>query len=185
MDAVDFSRPARGISGYAEDNALGKLSTVIQCPNGMGPRGEEVLRALRDGRSVLSNGPLLIAGFDRNGNGSFDDPEDVLPGGHVSFTSQTLEPLQLVWVSSPEFGPLVSLRLIVGSAAGESEAQEIPVSPEKSLASAGLYPLDLKTPIEKLGGSWATIRLEARTRNGAEEEFRCYTNPLWVRISER
>jgi hypothetical protein len=184
MDVVDFSRPSRGITGYAEDNALGKLSTVVHCPIGMGPRGEEVLRALRDGRSVLSNGPLLIAGFDRNANRSLDDPEDILPGGHVSFTLQTLEPLQLVWVSSEEFGPLVSVRLVVGSPYGEFEPQEIPIPGEKTLASQGLYSLDLKTQVDRLGGSWVTIRLEARTRNDAGEEFRCYTNPLWVRASE-
>lgn len=185
MDAVDFSKPSRGISGYAEDNALGKLSTVVHCPKGMGPRGEEVLRALRDGRSVLSNGPLLVAGFDRNANGSLDDPEDILPGGHVSFATRTLEPLQLAWVSSREFGLLVSLRLVVGSISGESKPIEIPIPAEKRLASEGLYPLDLKSHAEKLDGGWGYVRLEARTRNDAREEFRCYTNPVWVRVSER
>jgi len=185
MDAVDFSKPMRGITGYGEDNALGKLSTVVHCPNGMGPKGEEVLRALRDGRSVLSNGPLLIAGFDRNANGSLDDPEDILPGGHATFTAQSLQPLQLFWVSSEEFGPLVSLRLIVGSAAGETEPQEIPIPAGESLVSGSLHSLDLGAYLEKLGSAWGTVRLEARTRNGAEEEFRCYTNPLWVRVTGR
>jgi hypothetical protein len=185
MDAVDFSRPLRGITGYAEDNALGKISTVVHCPNGMGPRGEEVLRALRDGRSVLSNGPLLIAGFDRDGNGSLGDPADILPGGHVVFNAQSLQPLQLLWVSSEEFGPLVSIRLIVGSAMGEAEPQEIPIPVGKSLASGSLHALDVTAHLEKLGGAWGTLRLEVRTRNGAEEEFRCYTNPLWVRVAER
>ena len=185
MDAVDFSKPLRGITGYGEDNALGKLSTVVHCPNGMGPKGEEVLRALRDGRSVLSNGPLLIAGFDRNANGSLDDPEDILPGGHVTFTARSLQPLQLSWVSSEEFGPLVSLRLIVGSADGETEPREIPIPAGESFVSGSLHSLDLGAYLEKLGSAWGAVRLEARTRNGAQEEFRCYTNPLWVRVTER
>ena len=63
LDVVDFlGKPSRGLSGYAEDNALGKISTIVYAPEGMGPKGENILRALKSGRSVLSNGPLLIAG---------------------------------------------------------------------------------------------------------------------------
>jgi hypothetical protein len=51
------------------DKETGKLATVVYCPQGMGARGESVLRALRAGQSVISNGPLLIAGIDINGDG--------------------------------------------------------------------------------------------------------------------
>ncbi len=185
MDAVDFlSKPSRGIAGYAEDNALGRISTLVYCPEGMGPRGENVLRALREGRSVMSNGPLLIAGFDRNQDGNLDDPEDVLVGQHASFSPQTLLPLQLSWVSSEEFGPLVSLRLVVGSSSGESDPQEIPVPATKALTSGGLHSVDLRGQLGKLGAAWGYVRLEARTRNSAGEDFRCYTNPIWMRVRE-
>jgi len=186
MDAVDFlSKPSRGIFGYAEDNALGKLSTVVYCPDGMGPRGENVLWGLREGHSVLSNGPLLIAGFDLDSDGSLDHPDDIHVGQDASFTSQTLPPLQLYWVSSNEFGPLVSLQFLLGSSSGESDPEEIPLPAGKVLASEVFYPLDLRARLEKLAGVWSYIRLEARTRNSAGEEFRCYTNPIWVRRGER
>jgi hypothetical protein len=186
MDVVDFlSKPSRGISGFAEDNALGKISTVVYCPEGMGRRGENVLRALHEGRSVSSNGPLLIAGFDRDSDGSLDDPQDVLPGQQISTAPNDLPPLQLYWVSSQEFGPFTSLRLVVGSPSGESPPEEIPLPAGKALASQGLFPLDLRARLEKLGDTWGYIRLEARTRNAAGEEFRCYTNPIWVRVTER
>ena len=78
LDVTDFlGNASRSLNGYAEDNALGRISTLVFAPGGMGPRGESVLRALRDGHTVGSNGPILIAGFDRNGNGSIDDHEDV------------------------------------------------------------------------------------------------------------
>jgi len=186
MDVVDFlGKPSRGLNGYAEDNGWGKLATVVACPQGMGRRGENVLRALRDGRSVLSNGPLLIAGFDRNGNGSLDDPEDIGIGQEVTFSRQALPPLQLVWASSKEFGPLRSIRLIVGSTSGESQPEEIVLPSAKALASGGLFPLDLQGRLQKLGAGWGYIRLEAQTQNSAGEEFRCYTNPIWVRLTER
>jgi hypothetical protein len=184
MDVVDFlGKPSRGLYGYAEDNALGKISTVVYAPAGMGPRGENVLRALREGRSVSSNGPLLIAGFDRNSNGSLDDAEDVGIGQEISAPLKSLPPLQLAWASSEEFGPINSIRLVVGSSLGESKPEEIPVPPSKGLDSGGLMPVDLRPYLGKNIGPWGYIRLEARTSNSAGEEFRCYTNPIWVRVT--
>jgi hypothetical protein len=185
MDVVDYSRPSRGINGYAEDNALGKLTTVVHCPAGMGRGGENVLRALREGHSVASNGPLLIAGFDTNSNSSLDDPEDFVVGGEISSRVGELPPLQLQWTSSKEFGPFSSIRMIVGSVKGESPPEEIPLPHGKEFDSAGLHPVDLRPYLKDATGSWMYVRLEARTRTGAGEEFRCYTNPVWVRITER
>jgi hypothetical protein len=184
MDAVDFSRPSRGLSGYAEDNALGKIATVVHCPAGMGPRGENILRALREGHSVATNGPLLVAGLDTNSNASLDDPEDVLVGGEISSRLDDLPPLELQWMSSKEFGPFTSNRLIVGSAKGESSPVKVPVPKGMELGSVGLHAVDLRPYLKEGVGSWMYVRLEARTRNDAGEEFRCYTNPVWVKIRE-
>ena len=123
MDVLDFlSKPSRAISGYAEDNALGKLSTVVYCPSGMGRRGENVLAALREGRSVLSNGPLLIAGFDaKSGNSTAMTLARGIETGRMFFYAGKVPPLQLQWVSNTEFGPVVSLRLIIGTSSGEGQ----------------------------------------------------------------
>lgn len=185
MDVTDFlHRSLSRLTGYAEDNALGKISTVVDCPEGMGPRGENVLRALGDGRSVLTNGPLLIAGFDHNENGSLDDPGDTGIGGQISLPAGDFPPLQLKWESSDEFGPFTSIRLIAGTSQGESAPLEVPVPSGKGLASGGFFPLDLHIVLSKLGTRWGYLRLEARTRNKDGKEFRCYTNPLWVRVQE-
>jgi len=185
LDVLDFvGKPTRGLTGYAENNAFGKLSTVVYCPQGMGPRGENVLAALRAGRSVVSNGPLLIAGFDRNSNGSLDDLEDVGIGGEISSSIRALPALQISWVSSAEFGPLESLRLILGSGSAESSAEEISIPANLKLASGGLFALDLRSRLEHRRGGWLYVRLEARTRNSAGEEFRCYTNPIWMRLTD-
>jgi hypothetical protein len=185
MDAVDFlTHSLNRLTGYAENNALGKVTTVVNCPEGMERRGEDVLRALREGRSVVSNGPLLVAGFDLDRNGSLDDPADIRIGGQVTLPSGPLPPLELAWVSSQEFGPLTSIRLIVGSRQGEAAPQEIALPAGKALASDGLFPVDWRDAFEKLGRTWGYIRLEARTRNQDGEEFRCYTNPIWVRVTQ-
>ena len=156
---------------------------MVYAPDGMSPRRENVLRALRDGRSVASNGPLLIAGFDRNANGSLDDREDVSNGQEISCPLESLPPLQLQWVSNDEFGPFQSVALIVGTRTGESRPVEIPVRSPASLASPGLVPLDLHQILKEGPNEWKYIRLEARTRNSAKEEFRCYTNPLWIKAT--
>jgi hypothetical protein len=183
MDVTDFLHSLNRLTGYAEDNALGKISTVVDCPNGMGPRGQNVLRALREGHSVLTNGPLLIAGFDMNGNGSLDDPEDIGIGQQVSLRAAQLGLLRLEWISSDEFGPLTSIRMIAGSSEGESAPVEISVPSAKALASGGLFPLDLRQDLQKLGQSWGYIRFQATTRSKEGKEFRCYTNPIWVRVT--
>ncbi len=184
MDVTDFlHRSLSRLTGYAEDNALGKISTVVDCPGGMGTRGENVLRALRDGRSVLSNGPLLIAGFDLDNNGSLDDAIDVNVGQQISLQVSQSNLLRLEWASSEEFGPLTSLRMIVGSAKGESVPKETEIPQSKGLASGGLYPVDLRGELTGLGNTWGYIRFEARTRNKDGQEFRCYTNPIWLRVA--
>ncbi|MGA3164835.1 MAG: hypothetical protein ABSF14_01820 [Terriglobia bacterium] len=184
MDVTDFlGKLERGLNGYAEDNALGRISTVVYAPDGMGARGENVLRALRDGRSVASNGPLLVAGFDRNSNGSLDDPEDVGIGQEISCPLKSLPPLQLLWVSSEEFGPFQFIRLIVGTGAGELEPVDVPVPTSKSLSSEGLVSFDLRMALKEGSEEWRYIRLEASTRNSAKEEFRCYTNPIWIKAT--
>ena len=189
MDVVDFlGKPSRGLNGYAEDNALGRISTIAHCPAGMGPRGENLLRALREGRTLGSNGPILIAGFDRNSNGSLDDPEDVGIGQQLSCPLQALPPLQLRWASSEEFGPFQSIRLIVGTSAGELPPVEVPIAPGKALASDGLVPFDLRPVLKGLkegSQDWTYIRMVASTRTGANEEFRCYTNPIWIKATSQ
>ncbi len=185
MDVVDFlGKPARSINGYAEDNALGRLFTVVHSPGGMGPRGENVLRALREGRAVGSNGPILIAGFDRNSNGSLDDPGDVGIGQEISCPLKSLPPLQLQWVSSEEFGPLQSIKLMVGTDAGELPPVELPVPSAQALVSGGLVPFDLHQVLKAGGQKWIYIRLVATTRNSANNEFRCYTNPIWIKATD-
>ena len=185
MDVVDFlGKPARSINGYAEDNALGRISTVVYAPGGMGPRGENVLHALREGRAVGSNGPILIAGFDRNSNGSLDDPGDVGIGQEISCLLKSLPPLQLQWVSSEEFGPVRSIKLMVGTDAGELPPVELPVPSAQALVSGGLIPFDLHQVLKAGGQKWIYIRLVATTRNSANNEFRCYTNPIWIKATD-
>ena len=135
LDVVDFlGKPSRGLSGYAEDNALGKISTVVYPPRVWGRKRREYPAGAQI-RAYVASMALLIAGFDRNSNGSLDDSGDVGIGDSLSISLTNLPPLQLAWVSSAEFGPLESIRLIVGSQESESQPREIPVPASKQMAS--------------------------------------------------
>ncbi len=184
MDVTDFlGNAARSLNGYAEDNAMGRISTVVYAPGGPGPRGENILRALHDGHTVASNGPLLIAGFDVNKNGSLDDPEDISIGQALTSPLKSLPPLQLEWVSNDEFGPLDSIQVIVGTWAGELPPVEVAIPPEKSLTSGGLVALPLQPILKEASPDWRYLRVVASTRNSANNEFRCYTNPIWIKVT--
>jgi hypothetical protein len=184
MDVTDFlGKPSRSLNGYAEDNALGRLSTLVYAPAGMGQRGENVLRALRDGHAVASNGPIVIAGFDRNSNGSLNDPDDVSIGQEISSPLKSLPVLQLEWVSSDEFGSFQFIQLIVGTAGGEMPPVDVPVPPAKALSSGGLVSFDLRPVLHEGSRDWKYIRLVASTRSASKNEFRCYTNPIWIKAT--
>jgi hypothetical protein len=109
---------------YSTDNALGKLATIAWCPNGVGEWGENVLKALRDGHTVVSDGPIVVFGIDRDGNGSIDDPDDV----HIGDTFQTDKQkvtLSVAWATNEEFGQIKEIRVIRGTADGESSLSPI------------------------------------------------------------
>ena len=46
------------------------------------------------------------------------------------------------------------------------------------------FPVDLRPFLGKNKRSWGYIHLEARTQNITGEEFRCYTNPVWLEITD-
>ncbi|MCX7955234.1 MAG: T9SS type A sorting domain-containing protein [Bacteroidales bacterium] len=57
-----------GISGYVENNFIGAINTVAFCPEGLGLNGENVLKALKNGKTIISSGPLLIPFLNYNSN---------------------------------------------------------------------------------------------------------------------
>jgi hypothetical protein len=60
---------------------------------------------------------------------------------------------------------------------------DVPVPAGKALASGGLVPVDLKAILKEGSPEWKYIRLVASARNSANNEFRCYTNPIWIKAT--
>ena len=188
LDVVDYvvnpeGALRRGISGYAEDNALGRVATVAYSPEGIGARGEGVLRSVRAGRTILSDGPLAAVAFDTNRNGQLDS-EDVHVGGEVSIAARAFPPLLVVLSTGAEFGKFEKLLLRLGDRDGESVLRELPSLSGGELINENRFRVDLKEPLSGKAPGWYWVRLEARTRTGRGEGYRCYTNPIWIHLRD-
>lgn len=168
------------LDNYATNNAMGKVQTVVRVPGaGYGPGDlppvSELLAAYREGRSVITDGPFVEIGIDGNGDGDFDDAGDVAIGGDVSGSAAASRPLTVSWASTGDFGDVVLVELYEGDAAG----------------TIVLHSHDPSAVGEGLGGQITVeladhgfegrhyFRAHCRTDRG-DDEFRAYTNPIWV-----
>jgi hypothetical protein len=85
---------------------------------------EQVIRALRNGRFSVTDGPALRMAIDRNGNNQIDD-DDIQMGAIYRFSKSLHDPIagqgesQTVTllteiISTPEFGPIMDVDVYVG-----------------------------------------------------------------------
>jgi hypothetical protein len=77
----------------------------------------QVVDAFRTGNFSVTDGPALRIAIDRNRNG-FIDKADTPMGGVANVNTV---PLIVEWKSTPEFGPVTSIDIYVGSQAGTAE----------------------------------------------------------------
>jgi len=166
------------LDSYATDNAIAKVQTVVSVPGSYGPGNlppmSEILAAYRAGRSVVTDGPFLEIGVDRSGDGDFDDPEDLTIGDDGSGGSIESLPLTIRWASTLDFGPVVSVDLIVGIDTGATTVYSLDPNAGGE-GYAGEAAVDLWTyGLE----DQVYLRAECRTDRG-DDQFRAYTNPIW------
>jgi len=166
------------LDSYATDNAIGKVQTVVFVPGGYGPGNlppmSEILSAYRAGRSVATDGPFLEIGIDRTGDGGFDDPDDLAIGDDGSGVAIESLPLTIRWASTLDFGPIVSVELIVGTDAGATAVYSVDPNAGGE-GYAGETVVDLSTYALE---DQVYLRAECRTDRG-DDAFRAYTNPIW------
>ena len=167
------------LDSYANDNAIGKVQTVVFVPGPYGPGDlppmAEILSAYRAGRSVVTDGPFVETGIDGNGDGDFADPGDITVGGDTGGPSAASLPLTVRWASNADFGPVNSVRLKAGDPS--STTTILSLDPSASGEGwGGERTVDLGTY-----GFTGTryFRAECET-DGGGDTFRAYTNPIWV-----
>ena len=165
------------LDDYATDNAFGKVQTVVFSPWSLegAPPAADILAALRAGRSIVTDGPFVEIGVDRNGDGDFTDPDDLAVGDDGTAQAAESTPLTVRWASTSDFGQVVSVELLAGS--GSGTAAILALDPSSSGQGwSGETTVDL--------GSFGFdgpryFRAQCRTQSGAES-FRAHTNPIWI-----
>jgi hypothetical protein len=164
---------------YVNDNAFGKARTLAHLP---GARSEaltepNLLDALRNGRTALTDGPIALFGLRRESDG-----RDHRLGDTVALSPGEALTLTVDWLSTDEFGPPHRISLYLGTTAGEED-----ISGNVGLGALGGDTYGLAGHREHRFKGWTQspcyLRLEAGSgfdpaRN--DELFACLTNPIWI-----
>ncbi|CAG5078681.1 T9SS type A sorting domain-containing protein [Parvicella tangerina] len=183
--------------GTINDNAVGKVNTVVYCPEGMKVDGSGVLEALRNGRASLSDGPIISIGISDDGN---NNSSELLMGSDsevdIAFLGDYF--LNADFVTSQEFGEVDTIVLIVGTQSGEftlgvdtSWYQSGVVNKQISLEDAITSAMGLA---EVPQDEYIYIRAELRTfkdlssvagvHKTSYQYHHSFTNPIWLKFKE-
>jgi len=164
---------------HLTDNAFGKVRTLVYLPrqDGQALTESNLYEALKNGRTLLTDGPVVlfhlrIEGEDR----VYRFGETVaLPSG------KNLE-LMLQWQSTPEFGPIQEIKLVLGTPKGEKN-----ITDQIRLPSLRKKEIGFNGQIKHLFTNWIQspcyLRLQAASMidsQTGEGLFGCFTNPIWI-----
>jgi hypothetical protein len=176
----DFNYSAyMSLDNYATDNAMGKVQTVVMVPGAYGPGDlppmADLMAAYRAGRSVVTDGPFLEIGIDRNGDDDWYGASDLFIGGHGTAVAGRPLALDLRWASLAEFGGITSVEVIAVSESGAVTIHQFDPSAGGE-GFGGTAELELSG---LLGEGSYFIRAQCLTSDGGAGH-RAFTNPLWL-----
>lgn len=183
--------------GTISDNAVGKLNTLVYCPNGMGTNGSGILNALYHGRNILSDGPIVAMGISYDGQ---NQSNEILMGDDaiVNTNASGSYFINLDYVTNAEYGSVIKIKFILGTENGETE---IDLNSGCPITGTVHKSLSLNTILESAftNGTipqkkYFYIRAEletARDLSGLEPIYRknyerhnAFTNPIWLKYDE-
>jgi len=182
-----------GFTADISDAAIGKPSTLVYCPSGVGQAGSNVLSSLENGHVIFSDGPLVSIGISTDGNNNtleYIIGQEALP----NTTEYLNAKLRIDLSTTSEFGKLKKLKFITGTQNGEHTL----ILPVDSNVFSRTYIYDLDSLIQKTitgdsinDNDYFYIRAELTTLKNynllktvykrSSENFNCYTNPIWIK----
>jgi len=184
------------VYGYTldiSDAAIGKPSTIVYCPSGMGHAGNNVLTSLENGHAIFSDGPLISISISTDGNNSTPEyivGDEALPGTIEYSNAKLMVDLS----STSEFGKFKSIKFILGTQNGEHIT--LLTVDSSSYNHSYIFNLDSLVQHSLAGDSikdneYFYLRAELTTVKNynllkkvykrASEDFNCYTNPIWIK----
>ncbi len=160
-------------------HVLGKARTAVYLPAGNVTEAA-VLDALREGRSLITTGPMAALWVSR-GDARFGSGADL----RVRRSLLPEVALEIEWATSAEFGPLrqVSVDLI-----GPDQVRTPLVVNQP--ADQGTRTIQIHSTLPGLAAGWYALMVRAETdpaaalfqEPGTTYPYRCYGNPLWFQL---
>lgn len=175
-----------GVYGEINDNAIGKLTTLAYCPDGMGTNGKNVLKALKNGNTILSDGPVINMGISTDGN---DTDNEIYIGQDTLLTTQQITEASLIIDTyiTPEFGNTSNITL-TGITEDSLYYYDLPTTDHQ------VYNLDTvlnslfgTMPVDKyfmIRASMHSIKNYGTLSNiyaKSFDRFFSITNPIWIK----
>ena len=152
-----------GTDAHGDFNTLaGKVKTYVSIPGYSQtslPLRSEILDALRNGNSIMTDGPIVV--FDIDGTIIGDSRETCM--------GKDLVDLNIRWNTTDEFGELVNITVIQGIIPGDEK--EIVYDVYNSSLNEGTHSIQAIFPTQDM-----YFRLNGTSSKG----YRVYTNPIWL-----
>lgn len=176
-----------GVYGTVNDNAIGRLSTLVYSPEGMGHNGTNVLKYFKKGRTVLSDGPVIIMGLSTD---SDDQTMEINIGEDTVMTNFAISATKLIINTKTtfEFGDVDNI-LLTGITKDSTYFYNLPVTPGIQVFNLDLILHDLFGQIPNneyflIKASMTTSKSygnESDLYKKSSEPFHGYTNPIWIK----
>ena len=151
-----------------DDNALGRVRTVIHLPDHAGeavPAIDDILAALRKGACVVTDGPLLECSLAHNGGvAQMGEALLVSGGGDVE--------IKIIAHTTAEFGPVGEVEVVTYFMGQRKK------SAKKTTVAVG------QTETLNMDGLQGYCRVQAQSTGPDGERFCCFSNPIWVRAKD-
>ena len=182
--------------GGIDDNAVGKINTLVYCPEGPGDNGTNILKGLREGNITMSDGPILTLGISDDGN---NYSNEIIMGQDTIVNLLKLDDyyLNFNYTTTQEFGAVSYVKFIVGTQNGE---QVMNLSLD-SLNGNQIISYKLSEILDSILGIGNTPELEYFYLRAEMQTYKDYTansniymtdfglyhsvsNPIWIKLKE-
>ena len=153
-----------GSGAHGEFDRLGRVRTLSFMPDGL--EEENVIKALRWGHTVLTNGPLGIFTCENENGSEFvigENSEPVLEGQEILLKPQ--------FSCDPMFGEIETATLHLGVIGGNETEFEIPTDEEEVDITPHLPP-----------NRDVYIRLSIESSDGVKS-YHALSNPMWIKCT--
>ncbi len=164
---------------YLNDNAFGKARTMAYLPEQKGRRLTEgnLLGALRTGKTLLTDGPIVLFSLRKEG-----DDNVYRLGDTMRIQASSGFDLHIECHSTVEFGPIEKIQLFLGTTKGETDITA-QVEFKALKKSQNLFHGSTLHTFSGWTEGPSYLRMEGCSRidpKTGEALFRCVTNPIWI-----